>query len=166
MLVSVTTALLRASLLAEGRLIRPRNGEARVAVQQVTQGGGSLAERQARRQRGADLRQQFGDESARQRLGVVDPQELVALHVDRVGDERVHRDGEVLPLGPGQRKARCWPSTIQPGLRASGREAGSPGLRLAVWPSLTLGPRLQVNRTVDGSAMMIGLGNRTSSPSR
>ena len=26
-------------------------------------------------------------------------------------------------------------------------------------PSLTFGPRLQVNRTVDGSAMMIGLGN-------
>ena len=29
-------------------------------------------------------------------------------------------------------------------------------------PSLTFGPRLQVNRTVDGSAMMIGLGNSGS----
>ena len=156
------------ALLLAGRRApdQPAERRVRVAVQQVAQGRRGLAERQPRRQRRADLGQEFGDQAARQRPGVVDPQELVALQVDGVGDERVDRHREILPLWPGpapgpaagrRRSSRvCARAVRQRDLQGSG---------LAQMPSLP-GPRLQVNRTVDGSAMMIGLGNSTWSPSR
>ena len=61
-------------------------------------------------------------------------------------------------------RARCWPSTIQPGfgLRPAGSGISSVPLQAASSWSLTVWCRgWTVNRTVDGSAMMIGLGKMT-----
>ena len=147
-------------------LDKPLERRVILRVEQVAERRRHLRCGQAWWQWTADLRQEFGDQALRQWLRGVDPHELVALHVDRVGDERVDRDREVLPLGPGQREGPLLPVDYPAWLASPGPVNGISIVPPSAMPSLTLGPRLPVHRTVDGSAMMMGFGNSTSSPSR
>ncbi|GFJ84998.1 hypothetical protein Phou_091780 [Phytohabitans houttuyneae] len=54
------------------------------------------------RERAVNLWQEFGDEAAWQRLGVVDPQKLVTLKADGVSDERGDGNREIRAGGARQ----------------------------------------------------------------
>src|SRR6266568_1562014 len=74
--------------------------------------------------------------------------------------------GKSLFVARDNARARCWPSTIQPGLARSAGGTGISTLPLSAKPSLVLGPRLDMKRTVEDIARMIGLGNSTAGPLR
>jgi hypothetical protein len=67
------------------------------------------------------------DQAPRQRLGRVDEDELLALHVDRVGDEAADGRGNDATQASRMAAQRSWPSTTHPGFSSSA-QSGSTGI--------------------------------------